>query len=244
MNRYADVSGSRGQGTVDAIIELARERATNAVGARLSSPDVDPELVEKHARMQEKLEADRLKRTEAERKERLQRMISQAEEAKKSSDTSPDVAALDSDSDDDDVSIPTFQSLSLPTGTGGIIDEDSLGAAREVLMKRHAIDLKATSGPAALSREALETKIVDASNKVRRYEAKVRASHYIDISRALVISWSGKRFTLPCSLLTHTQIADCSVCATVLHACSVVRTTPFTAHITLAINILCLRAAC
>ncbi len=146
----------------------------SAVDARLGSPDADPELVEKHARMQEKLEADRLKRVETERKERLQRMLSQAEEAKKVSDASPDFAVIDSDSDGDDVSMPSFQSLSLPTGTGGIIDEERLDAAREVLMKRHSIDLKATSGPTALSREALVTKIVDASNKVRHYEAKVR----------------------------------------------------------------------
>jgi hypothetical protein len=151
---------------VDAILGRARELALKAVSDKLASGEADAELEEKHRRMSARLEL--------ERKERLQRMLAQAEEGKKAAEA---VLAApqepDSESDGEDAQA-TFASLALPTGSGGVVDEASLEAARDVLMKRHSLDMRATSGPTAITRERLEEKILAESQRVRKYETKVR----------------------------------------------------------------------
>jgi hypothetical protein len=161
-----DVPDSKGKETVDAILSKARELALKAVSDKLATGAADAELEEKHRRMSA--------RVESERKERLQRMLAQAEEGKKAAEAAlapPQEPDSESDSEEAQAS---FASLALPTGSGGVVDEASLEAARDVLMKRHSLDMRATSGPTAITRERIEEKILAESQRVRKYETKAR----------------------------------------------------------------------
>ena len=166
-------SDSKAKDTVDAILDKARELALKAVGDKIASGDGDDELQEKHKRMQERLELERQRKQEAERKDRLSRMLSQAEEAKRAAAAADEVVSSDSE-DEDTEPMPSFQSLLLPQGTGGLREESSMDTARQIVLQRHSLDLSAREGPTAVSKEVLEDRILQMSQKVRKYETKVR----------------------------------------------------------------------
>jgi hypothetical protein len=167
--------------TVEAVLSKARMLALQAVGDQVATGD--PEAEEKQRRMQECL-----RDIEAERQQRLSKMLSQAEEAKKQAMELEAEALESSDDDDDD---PSLHPLSAPplTNGGGLLDEKSIMAVMPIILQRQmgkrgpdgvaqceAVEVKGKDGTTTTwDKEKIDADIARTSSAVRKYEVKVRS---------------------------------------------------------------------